>query len=80
MRYRNLINYTNQYGTRTSIILSPETLSAVKRLAKKEGIKKERYLQRIDKKNTKFISNSLFIRDYVVKELLNIVHKEDLPE
>ena len=72
-RYKYLINYINQYGIRTSVVMSQAMLKVLEVLSNLEGMTKEKYLGKIAKKNNEGVSNTLFIRDYMVNELLKII-------
>ena len=69
------MNYINQYGIRTSVVMSPAMMKVLEVLSNKEGITKEKYLGKIAKKNNEGVSNTLFIRDYMVNKLLKIIEE-----
>lgn len=72
-RYKYLMNYINQYGIRTSVVMSPAMMKVLEELSSREGMTKEKYLGKIADKNKDKVSNTMFIRDYMVNELLKII-------
>lgn len=75
-RYKYLMNYINQYGIRTSVVMSPSMMKVLEELSSREGMTKEKYLGKIADKNKDKVSNTMFIRDYMVNELLKIIGVE----
>lgn len=77
---KRMINYINQKGVRTSLVLTSAVYDALDRLARKYGYTKAGYIHKIVNKRRIQLGNTDFIRDRIVMELLNLVPKKNIPE